>query len=317
MDAAMNPENETSKEVYDVIIIGCGPAGMTAAIYAVRKNMSAIVLGDELGGQAAFSSEVENYLGYTHLSGAELVEKFEAHVSSFGINRKYGRAASLKTGQVFEVALKDGATISGKSVIIASGRKPRRMGVPGEDDYAGRGVMFCATCDGPMFAGMDVAVVGGGNSGLMAAIQLQKICPKVFLIEIGPTLSADEVYLEKIKKMPNIEPIVNASVKRVFGEKMLKGIEIEDKATRVARELSVSGVFVEIGSTPAVDFARGVVPMNELGEIIVDCACSTDVPGIFAAGDVTTVPEKQIIVAAGEGAKAALSAYRYVIRSGG
>jgi alkyl hydroperoxide reductase subunit F len=312
----MNPESAGAQELFDVIIIGCGPAGMTAAIYAVRKNMSAIVLGDELGGQAAYSSEVENYLGYTHISGAELVEKFEAHVSSFGIRREYGRAAALRTGKVFEIVLEDGNVVTGRSVIIASGRKPRRMGVPGEDEYAGRGVMFCATCDGPMFAGMDVAVVGGGNSGLMAAIQLQKICPKVYLIEIGPALRADEVYLEKIKQMPNIEPILNASVKRVYGEKLLKGIEIEDNATRAARDLSVNGVFVEIGSIPAIDFARGVVQTSEMGEIIVDCACRTDVPGIFAAGDVTTVPEKQIIVAAGEGAKAALSAYRYVIRSG-
>ncbi len=304
--------------MHDLIIIGSGPAGMTAAVYAARKKMDLVVLSDNIGGQALYSSAVENYLGYKYITGEELVRKFEEHVASFGIKQIFSKASAIRAeGGVFKIDTDKSGTLEARTLIVASGKVPRRLGVPGEKEYAGRGVAYCATCDGPMFAGMDVAVVGGGNSAFDAAVQLVKIATKVIIIEFGDHIIADEVYQEHIARAANAKIMASTAVKEIKGDKFVKSVAVEDRKTGAVSEIPVGGVFVEIGWEPTVNFLGGLLELNNLNEIKVDSACRTSVPGIFAAGDVTDVPEKQIIVSAGEGAKAALSAYEYLVRSGG
>ncbi len=300
----------------DIIIIGAGPAGMTAAVYAARKQLDILILSDNLGGQTLYSSGVENYLGYKYITGEELVSKFEEHLKSFDIRHEYSKAAALRReGDHFVVSTDKGAELQARAIIVASGKVPRRLGIPGEKEYAGRGVAFCATCDGPMFSGMDVAVAGGGNSGFDAAVQLTKIASKVYIIESGGKIIADEIFQQRIAEAQNASVLTKTAVKEIRGDKFVKSIIIESTETHERSEIPVGGIFVEIGSEPAVDFIRGLVELNEKNEIVVDCACRTGLPGLFAAGDVTNVPEKQIIISAGEGAKAALTAYNYLIKN--
>jgi alkyl hydroperoxide reductase subunit AhpF len=199
-------------------------------------------------------------------------------------------------------------------MIIAAGKSPRLLGVPGEREYTGRGVTYCATCDGPLFSGQDVAVVGGGNSGLDAVVQLMKICPKVYLLENSGSLRADEVMREHAAAAKNVEIVLNTSVVSIGGADFVESIEVRDNLSGKLRTIPAKGVFVEVGLTPNTDFLRNLINLNESGEIVVDCGGKTSIPGLYAAGDVTNVPEKQIIIAAGEGAKAALSAYSYLVR---
>ncbi len=307
-------QSEKRHRMTDILIIGAGPAGMTAAVYASRKKLDVIILSDNVGGQTLYSSGVENYLGYRYITGEELVAKFEEHLKSFDVRHEYSKAVSVRReGNIFTVSTDRSAELQARAIIVASGKMPRRLGIPGEKEYAGRGVAFCATCDGPMFAGMDVAVAGGGNSGFDAAIQLTKISSKVFIIESGNKIIADEIFQQRIAEAANASVLTNTVVREVRGDKFVKSILVESLKTREQSEIPVGGIFVEIGSEPAVDFIKSMVRLNDRNEIIVDCACRTSVPGLFAAGDVTNVPEKQIIISAGEGAKAALSAYSYLI----
>jgi NADH-dependent peroxiredoxin subunit F len=299
----------------DLVIIGGGPAGMTAAVYSVRKNLATTIVSDNIGGQALYSTAVENYLGYKYITGEELVQKFEEHIESFKIKQEFAKVkAVIRDGDTFIIETDHNKQLQTRAVVVASGKIPRRLGVPGEKEYAGHGVAYCATCDGPMFAGMDVAVVGGGNSGFTAAIQLANIAMKVYIIEHCARPLADEVYQESIAKAGNAEVRVNSAINEITGEKLVKAIVLADLKSGAETIIPVGGVFVEIGWEPTVDFLNGQLTLNKLKEIIVDSSCRTNIPGIFAAGDVTDVPEKQIIVAAGEGAKAALSAYNYLIR---
>lgn len=300
-----------SGHIYDLMIIGAGPAGITAAIYAARKRMDFLVLTVNVGGQVTFSSTIENYTGFQYITGEELAAKFYDHLKqyNFDFRMEEARKVSVENG-VFNVTTGNGY-YSGKTVIVATGRRPRELNVPGEGEFKNRGVSYCATCDAPLFNGMDVAVVGGGNSGLEAVLQLMKIANSVYLIEVMPQLKADPILIEKAKASSKVCIWTNSRVLEVVGDRTVKGV----KVLKEGRELflPVGGVFVEIGSTPnseMVDF----VEKNRWGEIIVNCACETSFPGLFAAGDVTNVPEKQIIVAAGEGCKAALSAFRYLSR---
>ncbi|HOO57448.1 MAG TPA: FAD-dependent oxidoreductase [bacterium] len=303
--------------MHDLIIVGAGPAGMTAAVYAVRKNMDTAVISVDVGGQANWSYNVENYLGYTHISGSELVKRFQDHIQSFGIKEEYSRVETLeKTAGGFAISTESNKRFESKAVLIASGSSPRKLDIPGEKDFIGKGVMFCATCDGPVFSGLDVAVVGGGNSGYDAAVQLMKIAKKLYIIEYSDRIIADEVYREQVEKADNVQVMTNTAVTEVLGDKLMSGIKIKDVKTGQERELAVDGMFLKIGYVPNVSFVSDLVDLNKNNEIIVDCACRTNVQGLFGAGDVTSVPEKQIIVAAGEGAKAALSAYRYISRGG-
>jgi len=301
--------------MYDVIIIGAGPAGLTAAIYTSRKKLSTLVLSTDVGGQAILSSAVENYLGYNYITGADLVQKFEEHVREFDIALKVGVAVkSLKKIEGgFEVSTED-QSYQSKTVIIASGKIPRKLNVPGEKEFLGRGVTYCATCDAPIFKGMDVAVIGGGNSALDATLQLTKIANRIYLIDINPKMGGDEVMLEKAEASPNVTTLNNTETLKIKGDTTVKQIKVKNRSTGEEKYLDVRGLFIEIGSIPSCDFVGDLVKRNQFGEIEIDKRNSTNVLGIFAAGDATDVIEKQIIIAAGEGSKAALAAYDYLAR---
>ncbi len=300
--------------MYDLIIIGGGPAGMTAAVYAARKNLKTLVVTKDFGGQTLQSPAVENYLGYQYITGPELVTKFQEHMDQFDIDKEMGLIDALsREDDMFTVGTQEGKRFRSKAVIIASGKTPRRLEVPGEKEFMGRGVSYCATCDAPVFTGMDVAVVGGGNSSLSAAAQLISIANQVYLI-VRSKIRADEVIIEKVRQADNATFYVGYVPTLVKGDTMVSGLVIEERATKKKLELDLQGVFVEVGSIPVSQFASELVALNEKEEIKVNNKAATNVPGIFAAGDVTDVPEKQIIIAAGEGAKAALGAYDYLLK---
>jgi NADH-dependent peroxiredoxin subunit F len=297
-------------KLYDLIILGAGPAGITAAVYAVRKQINFLVITQDIGGQAAWSGDVENYTGYQFITGPELALKFQEHMESFKIPvRMPERLQSLSFKDKIITLKTDKESYQAKSVIIATGKRSRELGVPGEQEYKNKGITYCATCDGPIFKDKPVAVIGAGNSGLDAALSLIKICPKVYIIDCFSRVTGDAVMLEKLKKAPNVEILNNTTVKRVYGDNFVKGIEIVRSGQ--FRALDVFGVFVEIGLIPNSEFSNEI-KKNERGEIIVDGYNRTDKQGVFAAGDVTSVPEKQIIIACGEGAKASLSVFRYL-----
>lgn len=292
--------------MYDLIIIGAGPAGITAAIYAARKKINTLIVTKDIGGQAAWSGDIENYTGYQFISGPELVGKFQEHISKYGVELKENiEAEELKRiNNLVWVKTKKGE-YGAETAIIASGKKSKELGVPGEKEFKNKGVTYCATCDGPLFAEKEVAVIGGGNSALDAALQLARIAKHAYIINIASDFSADAVMREKIKNYKNITIMNNSRVIAILGDKMVNSIKISSAGTE--KLISVRGVFVEIGLTPNSEFAKGV-EKNRLNEIKINSYNQTNIPGVFAAGDVTDVPEKQIIIAAGEGAKAALSA---------
>jgi alkyl hydroperoxide reductase subunit F len=301
--------------MYDVAIIGAGPAGMTAAVYCARKQLKIVLLTENVGGQALWSSSIENYLGYEIISGAALVGKFEEHLKKFPIDFSYKPAEKTEqTAEGFKITAHDGSVYEARSVIVASGKMPRTLDVPGEFEFRGKGLTYCATCDAPLFSGMDVAVVGGGNSGFDAVMQLIPIATKIYVVEFGSKMLADEVYLTKAKKSPNVEFLLDTQVVEVLGDAMVSAIKIRDTKTGKERGLPVKGVFIEIGLLPNSAPVKDLVDLNEIGEIKIDKTGRTSIPGVFAAGDVTDIPDKQIIIAAGDGAKAALSAYEYLVR---
>lgn len=300
--------------MYDLTIIGMGPAGLTAAVYAARKNMSTLLLGKEYGGQVAWTSEVENYMGFQYISGPELIKRFEEQVKQYPVERKQGRAVRLeKKNGSFVVATDAGENIDTKTLIVAAGKYPRRLDVPGEKKFTGRGVSYCAVCDAPLFAGMDVAVIGGGNSALEAAHDLLKIAGNVYVVSLEEWI-ADPVLADKVKDRENLTKMVGYQTVSINGDQSVKGITLRSMETGEQKEVAVQGVFIEIGTIPASDFVRGFLELNENNEIVVDCNCNTSVPGAFAAGDITNIHDKQVIVAAGEGAKAALGAYKYLLK---
>jgi len=296
--------------MFDLIIIGAGPAGITAGVYAARKKMNPLVITKDIGGQAAWSGDIENYTGYQFITGPDLALKFEEHMRKYNITLKENEEAVeiKKAGNVISVKTEKGS-YEAKAVIIASGKKSREIGVPGEKEFKNRGLTYCATCDGPLFAGKAVAVIGGGNSALDAALQLIKIAKQIYLVNITPSLGGDEIMREKITQSKLVKILNNARVTAIIGNKFVTGLKIiRDKKEET---IDAQGVFVEIGLIPNSHFAGGI-EINQSGEIKVNSRNETNVPGIFAAGDVTDVPEKQIIIAAGEGSKAALSAFRYL-----
>jgi thioredoxin-disulfide reductase len=295
--------------VYDLIIVGAGPAGITSAVYAARKKMNFLVLTMNIGGQVTLSSRIENYIGFQYITGEELAKKFQEHLEEYKFELKMEKVNSIKKeNDLFRVETNVGAYM-GKTVIVATGRKPKELKVPGEEKFKNRGVTYCATCDAPFFDGLNVAVVGGGNSGLDAVLQLINIAKKIYLIENKSQLKADAIMVEKAKASGKVDIWTNTKVIEIMGDKVVTGIKVEKNGVETI--LSVQGIFVEIGSVPNSEIVN-FVKKNHLGEIIVNCKCETSVPGLFAAGDVTDVPEKQIVIAAGEGAKAALSAFKYL-----
>ena len=296
--------------MYDLIIIGAGPAGITASVYAARKRMNLLVLAKDIGGQAAWSGDIENYTGYQFITGAELTTKLEEHIRKYNIALKEGEeVVEIKKINDAVYIKTDKNTYEARAAIIASGKKSRELGIPGEKEFKNRGVGYCVTCDGPFFAEKDVAIIGGGNSALDAALQLIKIARRVYLINMNFTLAGDVVMQEKIKNAQNVVILYNTQVTAIIGDKFVKQIKINREGKD--EFLNVEGVFIEIGLIPNSEFASEI-ERNNLGEIKVNCRNETSVPAVFAAGDVTDVPEKQIIIAAGEGAKASLSAFRYL-----
>jgi len=298
--------------LFDLIIIGAGPAGITSAVYAARKKMDFLVITKDIGGQTALSGDIENYTGYQFVTGLELVSKFEEHMRSYGIPLKESEDVIevRKSGDIVYIRT-DKGEYEARALIIASGKRSRELGVPGEREYKNRGITYCATCDAPLFSGKDVAVIGGGNSALDAALQLVNIAKHVYIINITSGLTGDPVMQEKVKDSDKVTILNDAQVSAIFGDRFVKGLRI--KREKREENISLEGVFVEIGLIPNSESA-GLLAKNERGEIKVDSYNRTSIPGIFAAGDVTDVPEKQIIIAAGEGAKATLSAFVYLSR---
>jgi len=300
--------------VYDVIVIGAGPAGITAAIYCARARLKTLVLSKNIGGQAALSSDVENYTGYQFVTGAELAQKFHSHLDEFPQVEHHEapeEAEKLKKTRKGFILETDADRYEARAVIICSGANPRPLGVAGEKKLRNKGVSYCATCDAPLFKGKDVAVIGGGNSAMDAVMRLLKYAGKVFVLNVNPDLKGDELLKEKIVAEPRVQVVPNARTVAILGKKSVEAITYSQKGGP-GRKLPVQGVFVEIGWTPATGFAD--VEKNKWNEIKVNLACETSAEGVFAAGDCTDVPEKQIIVAAGMGAVAALSAIKYLSR---
>lgn len=301
--------------MFDLIIIGAGPAGITAAIYAARKRIETLIITKDIGGQTALSGDVENYTGYQFISGPELALKFEEHLRKFDLTLKENEAAQeVKRAANLIRVRTDKGSYEARAVIIASGKRSRELGVPGEKEFKNKGLTYCATCDAPLFSGKDVAVIGGGNSALDAAIQLIKIAGKIYIINIAENLTADLIMQQAARGSPKVAVLNGASVTAIAGNKMVTALKIKKEGKEEL--LPVQGVFVEIGLKPNSEFAPEV-EKNELGELKVNPYNQTNIPGIFAAGDVTNVPEKQIVIAAGEGSKAALSVFKYLITSRG
>ncbi len=299
--------------MHDVIIIGGGPAGLTAAVYAARKKMDTLVLTKDFGGQPMWTMDIENYMGYQFITGPELMEKFDEQARRHAENIRYEDVQRLILHEdgSFGV-ITDQSQYAAKSIIIASGKRPRRLEVPGEAEFTGRGVSYCATCDGPLFANKTVAVIGGGNSALQAAYELSGVAEKVYLVT-RRSYSADPVIIDKLQQAANVIEMKGYISKSVQGSRAVEKLTVAKSDRGEETDLAVQGVFVEIGLEPNSEFAKGVVALNHRGEILVDCRCRTNIPGIFAAGDVTDGVDKQIVIAAGDGAKAALIAYEYLL----
>jgi len=301
--------------MYDLMIIGGGPAGLAASVYAARKRLKALLVSVDIGGQVNKTLGVENYLGYQFIEGPELIEKFHTQVSQFPIDQKIGDKISRleKIEDGFEAISETDDRYQSKAVIFAAGKSPRKLNVPGEAELIGRGVTYCAICDGPVFSGQRVAVVGGGNSALEAALDMVKIAEHVDLVSLTP-LTGDAILVDKLADAKNLSIFTEHQTEKIEGQDFVKGVLIKDLKSGQRKRLEVTGVFIEIGLVPNSEPVSGLVELNKWGEVPINCSCETIVPGLYAAGDVTDIPEKQIVVAAGEGAKAALQAHRYLKR---
>ncbi len=306
-----------AKEPFDLLVVGGGPAGAAAAIYAARKGISTGVVSDRFGGQVLDTLAIENFISDQETDGPKLAAALEAHVASYPVDIiKHQRAKKLNLGDLVEVELESGAKLRSKTVILSTGARWRDMNVPGEAEYRTRGVTYCPHCDGPLFKGKRVAVIGGGNSGVEAAIDLAGVVAHVTLLEFAEDLKADDVLQKKLKSLGNVNIVVQARTTEVTGDgKKVVGLKYEDRTSGDLRSLDVEGIFVQIGLLPNTDWLKGTIELSRFGEIIVDPKGQTSAPGVFAAGDVTTVPFKQIIIAAGDGAKAALGAFEHLMRS--
>jgi thioredoxin reductase (NADPH) len=304
-------EKEVVK-MYDVVIIGAGAAGLTAAIYARRRLLKTLVISLDIGGQALLTEQIENYPGYLDKSGPKLMRIFEKQARDFGAEILIGYVTKVeKVNDHFKVISNVGE-FETKTVIIAAGKVPRKLNVPGEDKFLGRGVSTCVTCDAPFARNKVVAVVGGGNSALEGVEVVSKFANKVYLIHRRDQFRADEITIEKVKKLPNVEFILNTVITEIKGDKKLESVVIQNVKTNEIKELKVDMVFLEIGHETKIDFVRHLVKTDEYNQIITNKAAETSCPGIFAAGDVTDSPYKQLVIAAAEGAIAALSAYNYI-----
>jgi len=306
----------TAREPYDVLIVGGGPAGSAAAIYAARKGIRTGIAAERFGGQVLDTLGIENFISVTHTEGPKLVTALEQHVREYGVDiMNLERAEALVPGELIEVKMRSGAVLKASSVVLSTGARWREMNVPGEAQYRNKGVAYCPHCDGPLFKGKPVAVIGGGNSGVEAAIDLAGIVSHVTLLEFASTLRADAVLVRKLKSLPNVTVLTDAQSTEVVGDgERVTALRYTRRTDGTSHEIALAGIFVQIGLIPNTDWLKGVVKLSARGEVEVDARGETSVPGVFAAGDCTTVPYKQIVIAVGEGAKAALSAFDHLIR---
>jgi alkyl hydroperoxide reductase subunit F len=297
---------------FDVVVVGGGPAGASAAIYSVRKGFKTALIAERIGGQVQETRGIENLISVPYTEGPQLAGQLAQHLGHYPVQiLEHRRVKEMRrSGSQTEIMLESGEHLRSGSVIVTTGAKWRELGVPGEKEYIGRGVAFCPHCDGPYYKGKKVAVIGGGNSGVEAAIDLAGIVREVVLLEFNTELKADKILVDKLKTLPNVSIITQAKTEEVVGDgKIVKALRYMNRATNDIQTLELDGVFVQIGLVPNSQFLKGVVELSKFGEVIVDEKGRTSVPGIYAAGDVTTTPYKQIIIAMGEGAKAALAAF--------
>jgi alkyl hydroperoxide reductase subunit F len=310
-----------AKAPYDVLIVGGGPAGAAAAVYAARKGLRTGIAAERFGGQTNDTLGIENYISVLETNGPKFAADLEAHVRHYDVEimnlqRVEKLVPAAKPGDLVEVVMNHGGTLRSRSVILATGARWRNVNVPGESEYRNRGVAYCPHCDGPLFKGKRVAVIGGGNSGVEAAIDLAGVVGHVTVVEFMDQLKADAVLVSKLKSLPNVSIIVNAQTTEIHGDgKTVNALSYKDRANGQAHRVELEGVFVQIGLIPNTEFLKGTIELSRFGEIVVDHHGATNAHGVFAAGDATTVPYKQIVIAAGDGAKAALGAFDYLIRS--
>lgn len=305
-------------ELYDVIIIGGASAGLTAAIYTSRRAMKTLVLTKDIGGQLSTTPDVENYPGFDMIEGWTLSDKFKKQAEKFGAEVKFAEVTAVKPQEddTFIVESYDKKFV-GRAVILAFGKTPRNLDVPGEKELQGKGVSYCATCDIPLYRGKTVAVVGGGNSALDAAIYGSDIADKIYLIHRRDQFRGEQVLIDRMMAKPNVEIVYNAVTKEIKGDDRVRSLVVTDVKTGEERELTVDGVFAEIGYIVKAEFIKGLVEMNERNEVVTDKHMMTSVPGVFAAGDLTTSLYKQAVVSAGEGCTAALACYEYLMKKEG
>ena len=301
--------------MFDMIIIGAGPAGLSASVYAARKQLKTLLISVDIGGQINTTLGIENYLGYQFIEGPELIDKFNTQIDKYPIEQEIGSKVTLldriKGG--FQVITEDGNRYKSEVIVFATGKKPRKLNIPGEAEFTGKGISYCAICDGPVFAKKRVAVIGGGNSALEVVLDLVKITEHVDMVSLTQ-LTGDRILINQLKNVKNIDIYLEYRTRQVEGEGFVTSMTIEDIKSNKRKELNVSGVFIEIGMVPNSEPVKHLIKLNKFDEVPVNCSCETKIAGLYAAGDVTNVPEKQIVVAAGEGAKAALQAHRYLQR---
>ncbi|MBT4805421.1 thioredoxin-disulfide reductase [Candidatus Woesearchaeota archaeon] len=299
--------------MYDTIIIGAGPAGLAAAIYCGRKKLKTAIVTIDVGGQGNLTSHIENYPGALPQSGMELMNIFKTQVDKFEAEFIYGKVMEVKkVKNTFEVVLGNNEKYSAKTIILTYGKVPRRLGIPGEDEFFGRGVSTCATCDGPLYKDKEVAIVGGGNSAVEAALDISAYAKKVYLIHRRKEFRADEVTVEKLKQNKKVELVLDSVPAEVKGDKFVSSVVIENTVTKEKKELSITGLFLEIGYVVDSSMVKDLVKINKWNEVIINSVGETSCPGIFAAGDVTNTPFKQAIIASGDGARVALQTYGYL-----
>lgn len=305
-----------NKEPFDVLVVGSGPAGASAAIYAARKGIRTGILAERIGGQVNDTLGIENFISVKYTEGPKLVASIEEQIKEYPIDvMKLQRAKRLEKKDLIEVELENGAVLKSKTVILSTGARWRNIGVPGEAEFKNKGVAYCPHCDGPLFTGKDVAVVGGGNSGIEAAIDLAGIVKHVTVLEFAPELKADAVLQDRLYSLPNVTVLKNVQTKEITGTDKVDGITYIDRDSGEEKHVELQGVFVQIGLVPNTEWLEGTLERTRMGEIIVDSRGATTIPGVFAAGDCTNSPYKQIIISMGSGATAALGAFDYLIRN--
>lgn len=316
MGVGVDAEELASKDPFDVLVVGGGPAGSSAAIYAARKGIRTGIVAERFGGQVMDTLSIENFISVPHTEGPKLAASLEEHVKNYSVDiMNLQKAKQLEKKDLFEVTLENDAVLKAKTVILSTGARWRNVGVPGEEEFKNKGVAYCPHCDGPLFEGKDVAVIGGGNSGIEAAIDLAGIVNHVTVLEFAPELKADSVLQDRVNSLPNVTVITNAQTTEITGDTSVNGISYKDRATEEIHHVALQGVFVQIGLVPNTEWLDESVERNRMGEIVVDKQGATSVKGLFAAGDCTDSAYNQIIISMGSGATASLGAFDYLIRN--